>query len=141
MPRKYRKIEDKSDYDISEMAATLLQKLVRLEACCELGYCRCVTCGANKHWNEMQGGHYIKRQHKRSKLMKKNIHPQCIRCNHFLDGNEGKYTLYMLSKYGEEFVNELIEKKKDPIKWDKEELIKLVKDLRIEVKELERQIC
>ena len=42
-----------------EKAAVLLQRLVRLKAANENGYCTCVTCGVIKKWNdEMQGGHF-----------------------------------------------------------------------------------
>ena len=40
-------------------ALQTLQKLVRLKAADDNGYCECVTCGKIAKYTEMDGGHYI----------------------------------------------------------------------------------
>lgn len=42
-----------------EKAATLLQKLRRMEEADDNGYCQCVTSGEWRPWQEMDGGHFI----------------------------------------------------------------------------------
>lgn len=45
-------------------------------------YCKCVTCGAVRHWKEMDAGHFIPSS--RSPLVKwdlRNGGPQCSQCN------------------------------------------------------------
>ena len=44
-----------------EKAAKLLQRLVRLKASDDNGYCRCVTCDKIDHYKNMQGGHFMPR--------------------------------------------------------------------------------
>ena len=45
-----------------DKAAKLLQRLVRLKASDDNGYCQCVTCGKVDHYKNMQGGHFYGRR-------------------------------------------------------------------------------
>jgi hypothetical protein len=87
-----------------EKAAVLLQRLVRLKASDDNGYCQCVTCGKVDHYKNMQGGHFIPRHRTIFKLFEENIHPQCPHCNcwgmkqaHYVL----KYREWMVDNYGE----------------------------------------
>ena len=123
-------------------AAVLLQKLVRLKASDDNGYCRCVTCGAQHHWKDMQGGHYVPRGKTATKLMEENIHPQCRACNGFSMkyGNaEKQYTLYMIDYYGRDFVERMIVDSSKPKKYSRPEIEQIKKELNEQIKEqLER---
>lgn len=57
---------------------------------------RCCTCGQPGN----QAGHFIKRSHKKVRWNVTNVHLQCSRCNHYLDGNEAVYALFIVNKYG-----------------------------------------
>jgi len=125
---------------LTDDAAILLQKLVRLKAADSDGYANCVTCGANHHWKELQGGHFIPRGNSATKLLEENIHPQCRGCNGFAmkHGDAAhRYTLYMVDMYGREFVDDLLGTKGKPYKWFKPDLIDLIADLKSRVKDLE----
>ena len=56
-----------------DKAAKLLQRLVRLKASDDNGYCQCVTCGKIDHYKAMQGGHFIPRGRTVFKLYEPNI--------------------------------------------------------------------
>ena len=56
-----------------EKAAKLLQRLVRLKASDDNGYCQCVTCGKIDHYKNMQGGHFMPRGRTVFKLFDENI--------------------------------------------------------------------
>ena len=73
------------------------------------GMVKCVTCGIVLHWTEVHAGHYIP-EHTCSILRfdRDNIHPQCPKCNRYHNANLARYTLYMLDKYGLEFVQNFI---------------------------------
>ena len=72
------------------------------------GYVRCVTCGQSHHWKDMDAGHFVSKARGSSiYFVEENIHPQCQRCNRFLEGNKHLYTLYMIDMYGREKVEEL----------------------------------
>jgi hypothetical protein len=63
-------------------ALQTLQKLVRLKAADDNGYCECVTCGKIAKYTEMDGGHYIPKGHSSYwALVEENIHPQCKGCS------------------------------------------------------------
>ena len=52
--------------------AKLLQKHVRLKAAVSAdknGFIECVSCGKWYHWKNMQGGHWIERGKKATKIM------------------------------------------------------------------------
>jgi hypothetical protein len=127
---------------ITNDAATLLQRLVRLKASDENGYCSCVTCGVSKHFSEMQGGHFIERGKSFSKLLEENIHPQCPHCNAFGMKNTSTvlaYRRYMIETYGDEFVNELEEMAREnaPFKRNKLEIEGMIQDFKAQIKNQE----
>lgn len=87
--------------EIGKRLDTLVQTVQRAEGCFISGteWCsRCVTCGKVLPINGkncMQGGHFIPRGCRITRWMKANVHPQCPRCNGFLDGNYIMYSRYM----------------------------------------------
>jgi hypothetical protein len=86
-----------------EKAAKLLQRLVRLKASDDNGYCQCVTCGKIDHFKNMQGGHFYSRKHIVFKLFEENIHVQCPACNQWgmkTTKIQEAYRIYMEDAYG-----------------------------------------
>lgn len=127
---------------LDDICAVLTQKLIRLKAADEFGYCKCTTCDNRDHYKRMQGGHFIPRGNKATKLMEENIHPQCKGCNGFgmKYGNAEKhYTLYMEDMYGREFVDEMLATVGKPFKFFRPNLEDLQRELNAQIKELEKQ--
>lgn len=125
-------------------AAVLLQKLVRMKASDDSGYCQCVTCGVTKHWKEMQGGHFISRRYTATKLLEENIHPQCFGCN----GPRAKdgvvtveYTNFMIDTYCREFVDELLVMKNATKKYTREEIAQISEELKERIKFQESRLA
>jgi hypothetical protein len=111
MPLKRKCKKKKSIATVREDLAKLLQKLVRMKAADENGYCRCVTCNKSYHWKQMQGGHFIERGRIPTKIVEENIHPQCEYCNQWGMKKASVvliYREYMVDTYGSDFVDELI---------------------------------
>jgi len=107
-----------------------IQKLARISAADDNGYCVCVSCGVTKHYSQMQGGHFIPKGNSSYWALEiENIHPQCAGCNMWgmRHGSAAQeYTLWMEDMYGREFVEEMIAKKKQAVKRyksDYEELL------------------
>ena len=121
-------------------AATILQKIVRMKAADSNGYAQCVTCGAVKHWKELQGGHFISRVFTAHKLTEENIHPQCPGCNGPKRGNLIHYTTYMIDMYGREFVDELERTKGQTRKYNRVEIGEIIKELKEQAKQLEAEL-
>ena len=128
---------------LSDECATLLQRLVRLKAADDQGYCRCVTCEKVEHFSEMQGGHFVGRRILATKLMEENIHPQCRGCNCFGMKQTHyvlRYRQYMVDFYGEDFVQELESKAWTTHKYDRQELEEMKIELRERIIEQEKRL-
>ena len=118
--------------------AEILQRIVRIKAS-KNGYANCVTCGVNKPWQELQGGHFISRVKTAHKLLEENIHPQCGKCNGYLRGNMVAYTLYMEDMYGRDFVEELLATQNQTKKYSRPEIEDIKENLKKELKKLENE--
>jgi len=131
------KRKQKSIAALMNEAAALLQRIVRMKAADENGYCTCVTCGSKHHWKELDGGHFISRTKTIHKLLEENIHPQCKKCNGFLGGNHIPYALFMIDTYGREFVEHLELTKNDGIKYYRADILEIIGTLKKQSRELE----
>jgi hypothetical protein len=127
-----------------EKAAKLLQRLVRLKASDDNGYCSCVTCGKLDHYKNMQGGHFMPRGRTVFKLFEENIHPQCPHCNcwgmkqaHYVL----KYREYMVDTYGERRIKamERLAWRASP-KFERDDVLQLSRNLKEQIKEEEWRI-
>lgn len=127
-----------------EKSAKLLQRLVRLKASDDHGYCQCVTCGKIDHYKAMQGGHFIPRGRTVFKLYEPNIQVQCPSCNlwgmkqaHYVL----RYRQWMVDYYGERRVKamERLAWRASP-KFNREEVIQFARDLKEQIKEQEWRI-
>ena len=127
-----------------DKAAVLLQKLVRMKAADDFGYCQCVTCGKVDHYKAMQGGHFIPRGRTILKLYEPNIQVQCASCNcwgmkqaHYVL----RYREWMVDYYGERRVKamEKLAWKTAP-KFNRDEVIEFQQDLKRQIKEQEERL-
>ena len=127
-----------------EKAAKLLQRLVRLKASDDNGYCTCVTCGKVDHYKNMQGGHFMPRGRTVFKLFEENIHPQCPHCNcwgmkqaHYVL----KYREYMVDTYGERRIKamERLAWRASP-KFERDDVLQFSRKLKEQIKEEEWRI-
>jgi len=124
---------------LTDEAAVLLQKLVRLKAADFEGNADCVSCGTTKHWKDLQGGHYIPRGNAATKLMEENIHPQCMGCNGFgmkYGDAAHRYTLAMVDFYGRDSVDQMLATKGQVHKWVRADLMELIAEFKQRVKDL-----
>lgn len=138
-PKAKKKTKAQQIGALTDKAAKLLQRLVRLKAADEEGYASCVTCGVTKHWTELQGGHFIGRGNAATKIMEENVHPQCAGCNGFgmKHGDAEKiYTIWMIDFYGRDFVNEIIATKGKKYKWFRPDIEDAIEDFTQQLRDL-----
>lgn len=135
MPKK-----SKSLAALMNDAASSLQKLVRLKAQVN-GYANCVSCGAVKHWKEMDGGHFYSRKDAAVKLLEENVHPQCKGCNLRMSHGDTKvfqsYRSYMVEMYGEDFLLELDQMARTTKKFTRHEIEEIKAEFDRQIRELE----
>ena len=114
------------------------QKLARLSEADDNGYCTCVSCGGIFYWTDGDGGHFIAKGHSSYwALREENIHFQCKGCNGFgmkYGTAANQYTLWMVDKYGREFVNSLELLKRTQIKYYKKDYEEMTKAWNEEIK-------
>lgn len=128
-----------------DKVARRLQLLVRLKAADDNGYCSCVSCGSSFYYKDGDGGHFIPRGCSETKLLEENIHPQCKGCNGFgmkFGSAAQNYTIWMQDYYGDEFVNDLLEKhrQKKAVKWKRSELENMLHDINEQIKMHEKRV-
>tara|TARA_R100000329_G_C7610667_1_gene216698 strand:- start:46 stop:456 length:411 start_codon:yes stop_codon:yes gene_type:complete len=130
---------------LRSQALTTLQKLVRIKAADDQGYCTCITCGCIKKWNDgIQGGHYIpKGSSSYWALEEENVHPQCNGCNNFgmRNGDAAQlYTLYMIDMYGRDFVEEMHRQRKKVRKYYANDYREMIATWREQIAEHAKRI-
>lgn len=109
---------------------TDFNKIVRLEETDIYGMCICVTCGARKHYKEMNAGHF----NHGLDFVRDNQHTQCVRCNQHLSGNGIRYSIWMIDRYGRERVDEILAMKNG--KYKIFELQEMRKEYKLKIKKL-----
>lgn len=80
------------------------------------GIAACVTCPDKKPWKYQQNGHYMSRGDMPTRWDETNCHVQCVACNVFKKGNYTEYALYMINRYGADYLEELKHKAKSGAK-------------------------
>lgn len=83
----------------------LVSEYTRRKYADEFWMVSCVSCGSIKHWKEMQAWHYIPAGSSNYlRYNENNIHPQDYACNVWRHWNLIEYRIFMVNKYGENFV-------------------------------------
>ena len=121
-----------------------LQKLSRISAADEWGYCKCVSCGKLDHYKNMDGGHFIpKGSSSRWALEESNVNPQCKGCNGFSMKHgsvEAQYTLWMIDWVGKDQVEYMLATKNDPVKFYAADYREMIADWSEQIKAHERRL-
>jgi hypothetical protein len=118
-------------------ALKLIQKLARISAADDNGYCECWSCHKKFHYKDMDGGHYYpKGSCSYWALEKENVHPQCKGCNGFgmkYGTAAQQYTLTMIDYYGRDFVDDMESKRRNVKKIYKADYEEMIKEFNSEI--------
>jgi hypothetical protein len=92
----YKRIKDKAWSEFS--------RYIRLKYADRDGMVKCVTCGAKKHWKEMQAGHAIQGRGNYILFNEKFVYPQDFHCNgnppYGLGGNYQMFMIFLMKEKG-----------------------------------------
>jgi len=94
--------KQKSLTTYKKKAWSLLSKIKRLEGADSEGMCVCYTCGARKHWKEMQAGHLLDGRSNSILFEENGIQIQCVGCNMFKSGNKEEFIPKFIKDQGQE---------------------------------------
>ena len=104
------------------------------------GLVECYTCYVKKPVKEMQNGHFISRRSTSTRWLYNadmvNCKPQCVACNMYRQGEQLKFYRRLVSEYGEDKVEEVIQLSKRTEKVTKGDLIYLIDMYKEELKNL-----
>jgi len=111
---------------------TIFSQYVRMREADENGITSCISCGKRGHWRSFDAGHFVpKSTGLWCYFLEKSVHPQCQKCNLFLQGNQYEYALSLKKKYGEGVIDEIMSQRKEGFKYsrsDYEEMIQYYSD-------------
>jgi len=113
----------------------LQSKLVRKRSANWKGLVRCYTCGAIKHWKEMDLGHYIHKDcfnHEEDLLR-----VQCTHCNRHLSGNLGVFAENLIKEHRANKFQKLTSVRYSKKDYTRKELLEIRKKLLQELKKYE----
>lgn len=100
----------------------------------------CISCGTH-YKPDFDAGHFYKSETCSAlRFDENNIHVQCIQCNRFKDGEESKYRIGLINRFGKDFVDEIdkkaVEYNQSNFQWDREFLIEKRKYYQDKIKNL-----
>lgn len=91
----------------------IFSEYIRRREADEEGMTACISCGARKHWKELDAGHYVPKSISLIlRFNERNVHQQCVSCNRWRHGNLTAYALALQKKYGPSILSELDEIKR-----------------------------
>lgn len=103
------------------------------------GMTNCVTCGARKHWKELQCGHFVSRVWLPTRWDERNAAPQCGRCNVLERGNMAAYALWLSKEYGPHVMQQLIDLKNTSVKFTRTDLGGMIEEYKRRIADLDNR--
>lgn len=114
---------------VKESRRILIKKLdsvfslfIRLKFADKNGNVRCFTCGAFKHYKEIQNGHYVTRGKYSTRWDEDNCRPQCYGCN---IGRNGNYPVFS-QNLGMKKIDELVRRGNLTVKYSDIDIKELI---------------
>lgn len=133
---------------IKATAWKYFSKYIRIKECIETTgsreYGKCCDCGLIKSFSNLDAGHCVPGRGDSILFIEDNVHIQCHSCNRSSktktrphDGISPGYYLYMVERYGEKKVTELVQMKFMIGKLSTQDLVDIKNKYKDKVKELE----
>lgn len=95
----------------------------------------CFTCGKYDKGSTMHAGHFISRGRSATMFDEKNVHAQCYGCNIGKKGNVAEYAYRIIKVYGQETLDDLVERSRQTHKFTFEELEDIYQHSKRKIKE------
>jgi len=135
-----RKVKQPSKKTIKQRAWYAFSQFIRTRDCLAttgtLDRGKCITCGIEKPFKELQAGHFRPGRHNSNLFSEKGVHAQCKQCNIWKYGNELEYRKAIIKLYGEGY-DEILEREAREIKkYDINDLTNIMECYKMKVGEL-----
>ena len=109
---------------IKKLDKVFSQFIRRRFAVNEIG--KCITCGKQAHWKELQAGHFMSRKHYSTRWDEINVQTQCSGCNVFRYGEQFKFGMYLEQAYGNGVAEEMHNKSREITKFSDIQLLEKI---------------
>lgn len=83
--------KQKSVSKLKKELDALFSQYIRRKYANQDGFVRCYTCSQQKHWKEMQCGHFASRSYLSTRFLEENCRVQCLGCNFYGKGQIGVF--------------------------------------------------
>lgn len=97
----------------------------------------CCSCGKTKPVEQMDAGHFISRRKKKTRWHEDNVFGQCHFCNRFDQGGAAGYGIFMVKKFGLEYVESLHQLAQTTAKYTDADIEQMIADYKDKLKALE----
>lgn len=97
----------------------------------------CITCGIEKPIKELQAGHFVSRSCNKLRYEDMNVHPQCVGCNMFKQGEQYAHAQQIDLLYGDGTAEKLHNQRHINHKLTITELEQIIADAQEYIKEME----
>jgi hypothetical protein len=112
---------------------------IRIRNADENGNVRCITCGDEHHWTDVDCGHYIPRGNMATRWNLENCGEQCRLCNSTADGKHEEHGDYIAATYGGDTALKLERMGREVKDFSAHELQGMLEELRKEIKALKAE--
>lgn len=86
--------------NVKKLADDWFSLFVRLRGADYSGFVKCVTCGAKKHFRNIDAGHFQPRGNMATRFDERNVNPQDFLCNKVRQGEQVKHARYIDGRHG-----------------------------------------
>ncbi len=107
---------------------------IRLRGADSEGYNTCYTCGIQKHYKQLQAGHFQTRMKYSIRWNEINVQPQCRRCNITNGGQQYIYGLKLDQDFGPGTADRLVYMGNQLVKYSNAELLEMTHKYKALVK-------
>lgn len=132
----------------TKSVSTLVRKLdgifseyIRLRDAKPFGYkyCKCISCGQLKPYEDFDCGHFIGRKNMATRFHEWNCNAECKSCNRFSSDHIVYYARNLEAKIGKDKVDTLVALGKSTKKWSVWELEILITHYKEEVAKMKKE--
>lgn len=113
--------------ELLKLAEIVFNKWIRNRDTDEHGRFICISCGKRKDATEMDAGHYYPKTCSFLRFNENNVHGECQSCNRFHNDHLDAYAQNLIKKIGVVEVARLQCSFRNEKKWDREELLEIIK--------------
>ena len=114
----------------------VFQYYIRLRDSMPGGYCRCISCGKLKPFDQIQAGHFWSRKHMSVRWSENNVHGECVYCNIYNGDHLMGYRENLIKKIGQKAVDLLDVEHNMVRKWSDFEIVEMIKHYGLMVHQL-----